>query len=83
MRSASARPDASLADDPVDRRAPRALAGAGRPFAQQRLDERAGTRMEAPALHRGERVADELLDARERAAELLDVALDERRAAAR
>ena len=35
--------------------------------------------MEAAALHRGERVADELLDARQRAAELLEIALDERR----
>jgi hypothetical protein len=34
--------------------------------------------MKAPALHLGECVADELLDARERAAELLEVALDER-----
>ena len=67
------------ADDPVDRRSPRALAGARRPAAQQRLDERARARMEAPALHRGERVADELLDARQRAAELLELALDERR----
>ena len=45
---------------------------------QQRLDERAGARVEAPALHVGERVADELLDARERATELLEVVLDQR-----
>ena len=35
--------------------------------------------MEAPALRRRERVADELLDAGERRAELLELALDERR----
>ena len=63
-------------------RRPPAPTSSGRrppPRAQQRLDERAGARVEAPALHLGERVADELLDARERAAELLEVVLDQRR----
>ena len=78
MRSASAAPRRLALGEAVDRGPPRALAGAGRPFAEQRLDERAGARMEATALHRRERVAHELLDARERPAELLDVALDER-----
>ena len=67
------------ADDSVDGRSPRALTGARRTAAQQRLDERARSRMEATALHRGELVAHELLHARQRAAELLELALDERR----
>ena len=79
IRPASSRPAGIAAHHAVDGRPPRALAGARRPGAQERLDERGGARMEATALHVGERVADQLLDVGQRGAELLELALDERR----